>query len=132
MARILLIDDDPDFSEALSPRLQQLGHAVQAVGLAEEGLRLLTVPDSFDLVLVDNKMPRMSGLEFLAALVERGLHVPVILMTSAHNDRTVIQAMNLGAFAYVIKPLASEEMMRELEPALGEALAVTRRARPVQ
>jgi DNA-binding NtrC family response regulator len=131
MARILLIDDEPDFAELLQAALQQLGHEVCYCDRAEEALRLLAGGEKFDLVLLDNRMPRMSGLEFLAALKQRGIHVPVILMTSAHHDGTVIQAMNLGAFGYVIKPLAVPEFLDELEPVIRELLEVTRRPQPV-
>lgn len=132
MARILLIDDDPEFGDALRLQLVQLEHHVQVFDSAEEGLRLLSSPKhGIDLVLVDNKMPRMSGLEFLEALIGRDIRVLVILMTSEHHDQTVIQAMKIGASDYVIKPLAENEIMRELGPALREALEITRRPKAV-
>ena len=132
MSRILLIDDDPDFSALLLRQLEQLGHEVICRDLAEDGLALLVAGDRIDLVLLDNLMPGgMSGLEFLAAAAKHNLSVPVILMTSAHNDRTVIQAMNLGAFAYVIKPLREAEIRDEFEPVIREALTITRRPQPV-
>ena len=133
MARILLIDDDSAFSESLCLQLQKLEHHVRLLDSAEEGLRLLSIEDhGMDLVLVDNKMPRMSGLEFLEALFGRDVLVPVILMTSAHHDQTVIQALKIGAFAYVIKPLVDEEIMEELGTAILEAMEITRRPKAVQ
>src|SRR5262245_43727323 len=131
MARILLVDDDPEFAGYLADRLQGQGHDVHCLDLAEEGLRLLEEGGPFDVVLLDNKMPRMSGLEFLAALQKTDVSVPVILMTSVHNDRTAIQATNLGAFTYVIKPLDEQEIPGELAPALRDALENRRRPHPV-
>src|SRR5262245_39624380 len=132
VARILLIDDERDFADALRGFLAGLGHAVHWLDLAEEGLRLLAADEPFDVVLLDNRMPRMSGLEFLAQLKRTGAAVPVILMTAAHNDRTAIQAINLGAFAYALKPDDDEAGSRdELRRVLDEALEVTRRPRPV-
>jgi len=131
MPSILLIDDDPDFSELLVGELQQLGHEVCWRDLGEDGLQMLAGGEKIDLVLLDNRMPRMSGLELLAASRQRGVCVPVILMTSAHQDQTVIQAMNLGAFGYVIKPLAVADIMAELGPVMREALEITRRPQPV-
>ncbi len=122
MAHILLIDDDPDFSSLLQEQLQH-NHEVRWLALAEEGLELLA-EERYDLVLLDNKMPGMSGLEFLAAAEQRQVSSPIILMTSAHNDRTVIQAVNLGAFAYLIKPLDQDQMLAELEPVICDALRV--------
>jgi DNA-binding NtrC family response regulator len=130
VARILLIDDDLEFSEALCQQLQQQSHEVVCLDLAEEGLHLLS-GDPFDLVLLDNLMPRMSGLEFLKALKDRGKRVPVILMTSATNDHTVIQATKRGAFGYVTKPVAFDDIMSELEPEIRKALEIARRPPPV-
>ncbi len=123
LSRILLIDDDLEFSVALCDQLQQCGHEIESLTLAEDGLRLLAARE-FDLVLLDNLMPRMSGLEFLKALKDQRVRVPVILMTSAPNDHTVIQATKMGAFAYVIKPLAFDAIMPELEPEIRKALEI--------
>src|SRR5262245_17346424 len=105
MARILLIDDDGDFAECLRENLSDRGHDVRWLGLAEDGLRFLASAEKIDLVLLDNKMPGMSGLEFLEALKLGETATPVILMTAAHNDRTVFRALDLGAFAYAVKPM---------------------------
>jgi two-component system nitrogen regulation response regulator GlnG len=121
-----LLDDDIDFSEALRDELRQLGHEVVCLEMAEDGLGLLAAAEKIDLVLLDNLMPRMSGLEFLAALRQRNLDVPVVLMTSAHNDRTAIQATNLGAFDYVLKPRGGEPILGELGPVIPEALKIRR------
>jgi DNA-binding NtrC family response regulator len=130
VARILLIDDDSTFADFLKGELNRQGHAVRWCELAEEGLRLLAAGEPADLVLLDHLMPRMSGLEFLAALKQTGVGLPVILMTGAHNDRTVIQAMNLGAFAYALKP-ATEDDLGDLQQVLHEALAIIDRPQAV-
>ncbi|MBI1913451.1 MAG: sigma-54-dependent Fis family transcriptional regulator, partial [Planctomycetes bacterium] len=131
MARILLIDDDPGFSEILRDSLEGLGHEVRWLDLAEDGLRLLAAGEPVDVVLLDNRMPRMSGLEFLKALQQTDVAVPVVLMTGEHNDRTAIEAINLGAFDYVLKPRSEEDGLGELPRVLEEALEVLRRPRPV-
>jgi DNA-binding NtrC family response regulator len=106
VANILLIDDDPEFGEELHNQVhEQLKHEVLCRDNAEEGLCYLSEnTNAVDLVLLDNLMPRMSGLEFLTGMKERGLRIPVILMTSAYNDGTVIDAIKGGAFKYVTKP----------------------------
>ncbi len=133
MARILLIDDDRDFADFLQHFLAGLGHEVRWFDQAEQGLRLLAAREPFEVVLLDNRMPGMSGLEFLAELKKTDPSTPVILMTGAHNDRTAIQAINLGAHDYVLKPTGDEEeqALNKLRCALEEALALTRRPRPV-
>ena len=133
MVSILLIDDDTDFSETLALKLQQLDHRVQVFDNAEDGLQLLsTKGHGIDLVLVDNRMPNMTGLEFLETLMERDIRVPAILMTSAHHDQTVIQALKVGAFAYVIKPRADDELIDQFGPIILESLEITRRPKAVE
>jgi DNA-binding NtrC family response regulator len=125
MAKILLIDDDVDFSRFLQLHLEQQGHQVQCLERAQHGPEVLG-GEEFDLVLLDNKLPGMSGIEFLTALHQRGLGVPVILMTGHATTNTAIQAMNLGAFDYVIKPLDLEQLIDELEPLISKALELSR------
>jgi DNA-binding NtrC family response regulator len=86
----------------------------------------------FDVVLLDNKMPGMSGIDFLSAKQKLDLDVPVILMTGHSTTDTTIQAMNLGAFDYVVKPLDADALLRELEPLIAEALRLNRPAPDVQ
>src|SRR5438132_11442575 len=124
MANILLIDDDADLTRFLQINLEQSGHRVTCLERAESGPDTLAGGD-FDLVLLDNKMPGMSGIDFLAALQQRGLGIPVILMTGHATTNTAIQAMNLGAFDYVVKPLELDQLVAELEPLLAKALEMS-------
>jgi DNA-binding NtrC family response regulator len=131
VAKILVIDDDPVFLGFLVTQLTAQGHEVCCLEGADEGLDQLTGGRSFDLVLLDNRLPRMSGMEFLSALRAQGFELPVILMTSVHRDQTVIEAMNLGAFSYIIKPLSFADVLGELEPEIQAALTIRRPPRPV-
>src|SRR5947209_8740547 len=97
MARILLIDDDVDLAGELRDALAAVGHLVTTLERAETGPDLLARED-FDAVLLDNKMPGMSGIDFLAALRRREVHIPVILMTGYATADSAIRAVNLGAF----------------------------------
>ncbi len=130
MARILLIDDDEDLRCFLQAELEGRGHAVQNLERAEQGPKVLSGAP-FDLVLIDNKMPGMSGIEFLEALRERGIEVPVILMTGYSTCDTAISAINLGAFDYVIKPDDFQSLFQKLQPLIAEVLAITRPAKDV-
>src|SRR5262249_21727374 len=121
------IDDETAFAEELQQRLAQMGHHAHGEDTGEGALRLLSSGEPFDLILLDNKMPRMSGLEFLEAAGKRGWRVPGILMTSAHQDRTAIEAVRLGAFTYVIKPIDLDDLLAELEPLIEEVMELTRR-----
>lgn len=123
MARILLIDDDADLTALLQEALEEHGHQVVCLERAERGPDLLA-KEEFDLVLLDNKMPGMSGIDFLAALQQREIGIPVILMTGHATADTTIQAVNLGAFDYVIKPIDFGELFDDLQPLIAKALAI--------
>ncbi len=131
MARILLIDDDADLRHFLHAELEAHGHVVECLDRGESGPDLLA-RSPFDLVLLDNKMPGMTGIEFLGALRSRQIEVPIILMTGYSTSETAIHAMNLGAFDYIIKPDDYQTLARELTPLIHDALEITRPAHDVQ
>ena len=120
MARLLIIDDDRDFGQSLKSLLEDRLHVVEYVENASRGLALSR--ESFDAVLLDNRMPGMTGIEFLKVLRETENLVPVILMTNRGTSETVIEAINLGAFDYIEKPLELGLLIDELEPLLLKAL----------
>src|SRR5262249_3138494 len=93
------------------------------LGRAEGGPDVLATGE-FDLVLLDNHLPGLTGLEFMAALQQRDIRLPVILMTNYGNPTTAIQATKLGAYAYVIKPPRLGELFQKLEPLIAEALKI--------
>src|SRR5262249_6694475 len=123
MAQLLLIDDDADLTHFLQHDLEQRGHRVKCLDRAERGPDLLA-SEHFDLVLLDNKMHGMSGIECLAALQQRGLGVPVIVMTGHATTDTAIEATKLGAFDYVVKPMELSELTEELVPLIDKALEI--------
>jgi two-component system NtrC family response regulator/two-component system nitrogen regulation response regulator GlnG len=123
MARILLIDDDTDLADLLRESLEAAGHCVTYLEGAERGLDLLT-EQLFGVVLLDNRMPGMSGIEFLAAMRDRDIRVPVILMTGWADSDTAIQAVKLGAFDYIEKPRDRGKLFAELVPLIDKALQI--------
>jgi DNA-binding NtrC family response regulator len=123
VTRILIIDDDVEFSSFLRASLENGGACVDCLEAAAGAPELLSQTD-YDVVLLDNRMPGLSGIEFLAALKQRDLSVPVILMTGDPTSETAIQAMNLGAFDYIVKPLELDELVAELEPLVARAAAI--------
>ncbi len=123
MARILLIDDNVDLAEALHEALERAGHCVTCLERAAPGPDLLAA-QKFDVVLLDNRMPGMSGIEFLAVLKEREIRVPVIVMTGDADSDTAIQAVNLGAFDYLAKPDDYGALILELIKLIEKALQI--------
>ena len=121
MAKILLIDDDADLRRYLQDALRQRGHEVSCLERAEGGVALLATGE-FDLVLVDENMPGLSGSDFLSVLRKKGLGTPAILMTGYAKVEVVQAAKKLDAFV-VGKPSGGhDEFWKELEPLLADAL----------
>ena len=125
MANILLIDDDTDLAHFLRQELEADGHRVTCLDRAADAPDLLA-RTPFDLVLLDNKMPGMSGIDFLGALQNQTIVVPVILMTGYWTFDTAIEAMDLGAHDYVIKPDDYQALAQELRPLIAKTLELTR------
>jgi DNA-binding NtrC family response regulator len=132
VAKILLIDDDFHLSEFLCADLARHGHEVHSLERAEPAPEVLAAArPPFRLVLLDNNLPGMSGIEFLEALQGRGVRVPVILMTGYDTSDAAIRATKLGAHDYVIKPDDFPSLSVKLEPIIREALAITEPLRQV-
>jgi len=106
--QILIVEDDADLRTNLESLLQDLGHAVVAVSSAEEGLeevkfRSASLP--FDLLLLDVKLPGMSGLEMLKRVRESNPLVSCVMMTAHGNIPDAVEAIQSGALSYLEKPL---------------------------
>ncbi|HPC83554.1 MAG TPA: sigma-54 dependent transcriptional regulator [Thermoanaerobaculaceae bacterium] len=106
MARVLVADDEPSFRELLADILEGAGHEVVAVRDGAEALAALE-RGRFDLVLADQRMPRLDGLELLRRVNERVGRPPVVMLTAFGTIPEAVEAVRLGAADYLTKPLAS-------------------------
>ena len=102
--RVLMVDDDPAVLRAYEKALTRFGWAVQSASDGSEAINLLRV-GSFDAIVSDVSMPKMGGLEFLRAVREHDLDVPVILMTGTPGLDSAMRAVEYGAFRYLLKPV---------------------------
>ena len=103
-ARVLVVDDDPNVQEILREFLSAKGYEVITAGDGAEGLRRVK-EERPHLILLDVRMPKMDGLEVLRQLREIDQTVGVIMVTAVNEEETGRQAMELGAFDYIVKPL---------------------------
>lgn len=117
MAKILIIEDDLTFSQLLEGFLGRHGHTATAVHDVKKSLKLLA-ETSFDLLLVDYRLPDGTGLDVLTQLRESGSPVPVIIMTSFNDVRTAVKSIRMGAFDYITKPVNPDELLMHMENAL--------------
>ena len=126
---VLLVDDEEKTLRALARALRDLGHEVTTTTSSHEAERLLT-SRSFDLLVVDNRMPEKTGLELIRDLVATTTEDerPQIIMMTAHvTVESAIAAMKLGAFDYLQKPFEVEELQVAAQRALGERRLRTER-----
>src|SRR3989338_11645142 len=102
MNTILIVDDEKNVLSSFKKILVQGGYKVFTADNGEEAL-LIAEDQGPDLVVMDIKMPRMTGLEALAKFKKIDPKVPVIIMTAFGTIDTAIEAMRLGAYDYVLK-----------------------------
>ncbi len=113
MARILVADDEEGLREFLSDALEDDGHRVVAAADGEEALRRLRA-QGFDLVITDLKMPGLSGLDLLRRIRAEQPETEVVVMTGFGTVESAVEAMKLGAYDYLQKPISSPRELRLL------------------
>lgn len=123
MATILIVDDDAALSETLAETVRSLGHQARIAASGREALTILA-GKTIDGVLIDLRMPGMDGLEVLARLRERSDPPPVAVLTAHATAANTIEAMRLGAFDHLVKPIGRNDLAR----LLGEMAAVKARS----
>ena len=109
MFHVLVIDDDEQMQFFLNEALSRQGYAVTLKKTAEEGLQALKA-DSADLILLDIRLPGMSGLEAVEEILKIDPRVPIIIITAHGTRDSAIDAIRRGAYDYFTKPFRLEEM----------------------
>ena len=115
---ILLVDDDEGVRRNYAKLLQRLGFAVETAPDGQQAVELLGV-SSFDIIISDLSMPHMDGLQFLRAVRQQDLDIPVVLMTGAPGLETAVAAVEYGAFRYLTKPVDSHELAEVVRRAVS-------------
>ncbi|QDV89402.1 Transcriptional regulatory protein ZraR [Phycisphaerae bacterium RAS2] len=108
--RILIIEDEKLIRWSLLQRFQEEGYAVEEAATADEGLTKLGTA-TFDLVMLDYKLPDRTGLEVLRKIREQDTEIVVLMMTAYSNVENAVEAMRLGAYDYVSKPFKMDALM---------------------
>src|SRR5579864_1390805 len=118
--RILLVEDRDSLRRLLARALADDGYEVAASATGGDAVRLLG-ERAFDLVLTDLKLPDLSGLEVLAASRQAQPRVPVLVLTGFGSVAAAVEAMKLGAYDFLEKPLELPDLSRLVAGALGAA-----------
>ena len=117
MGKILIVDDEKNITSSFKKLLEKEGHNAVIASSAEDGLKIAK-GNVMDLVVMDIRMPGMSGLEAFSKFKEIDNKIPIIIMTAFGTTETAIEAMRLGAYEYIIKPFDIPSMKRLIEKAL--------------
>lgn len=115
--QILIVDDESSQRRVLEYNLQQEGHETHTTASGEEGLEILK-DSPIDVVITDIKMPTMNGVELLSEIKRLYPDVQVILITAYATVESAIEAMKLGAYDYIQKPLNRDELKMAVKKAL--------------
>jgi len=117
LGKILVVDDELELRRVLVESLQRQGYEVTGCGSGDVALAELRARD-FDLLLTDLMMPEMDGLAFLKAALENDPQLVGIVITGQGTIQTAVNAMQIGAFDYVLKPFRLENLLPILSRAL--------------
>ena len=119
MKRILIVDDFPSVRKVLREKLELQGYACQEVENGSEALKAIET-ERFDLVITDNQMPVMTGLQLLQCLAERpkDQRPPAIFVTGRLSDQVAKAAQTAGAWTVMQKPYRDQELISAITRAL--------------
>jgi signal transduction histidine kinase len=118
-AKILVTDDDLATLKTLSANLEDMGYQVTTASNGLEALELIR-KQGFNIIIADIKLPDISGLEILETAQELNPETAVIMITGHASLETAVDAINEGAYAYILKPVAMSELETTLNNALRE------------
>ncbi|MBU2552318.1 MAG: response regulator [Proteobacteria bacterium] len=122
--KVLIVDDDPDFLEALADRMRANGMNVTTSMSAKQAIEM-TATQAFDAVVLDLIMPEMDGLETLEALKKTRPDLQVILLTGHATVTKGIEAMKLGAMDFIEKPADLKTITEKIKKAHARRMIIT-------
>jgi len=122
-AKVLLVDDEVDFLETLSERLEVRGLKVSTATSGEDALANAD-KEEYDLIVLDLSMPGIDGLETLKRIKTRQPEAEIIILTGHGSIRTGIEAMKLGAEDFLQKPVNISELMEKISEAKDKRMLV--------
>jgi len=114
---ILAVDDEETFLTVLQSILSQEGFRLETASDGVQAINLLQTK-SYDLALIDVRMPRVDGIEVLKYIKDHFLDLPVVMLTGISDLKVAVECMKLGAFNYLSKPYSTEELLTVIHHAL--------------
>jgi DNA-binding NtrC family response regulator len=120
--KVLIVDDEERFRKTMRKLLTVEGIEAETAGSAKEGLEKLK-EGAYDVIILDVRMPEMTGVEALAEIRKIDPEAEVIIMTGYASVDTAKEIMKLGAYDYLLKPYEKQELMDRIEAAFDRKLA---------
>jgi FixJ family two-component response regulator len=115
---VYVIDDDASVREALRNLFRSVGLRVEVFGSAPEFLQS-KLPDVASCLILDIRLPRLSGLDFQLDLAKAGIHIPIIFMTGHGDIPMTVRAMKAGAVDFLTKPFRDQDMLDAVTTAIA-------------
>jgi DNA-binding NtrC family response regulator len=121
--KVLLVDDEQDFVEALAERMEARGMNVNSITSAREALKAVE-EETYDAIVLDLQMPEMDGLEVLEAIKEKNPDLQIILLTGHATVEKGVQAMKLGAMDLMEKPADLKALTEKIQQAQANRMVI--------
>ncbi|MBW2108633.1 MAG: sigma-54-dependent Fis family transcriptional regulator [Deltaproteobacteria bacterium] len=117
MEKILIVDDDPEILEVIADILQQAGYEVDQAADGRKAIRRIE-DDFYDLVITDLNLPKVDGMKILRYVVDQSPETMCVILTGYGTIKGSVEAIKMGAFDYISKPVKSDEILIVVEKAL--------------
>ena len=116
--KVFLIDDDDSVREALASIIAEHGLGIQAFSSATQFLESFTSSAKSEVIVLDMKMPGMTGLELQAKLAELQVYIPIIFISGQSHKEEIIQGLKQGANDFLLKPFKFEDLLISIDKCL--------------
>ncbi len=113
-AKILVVDDEPTICSMMKVFLTQIGYQVKTVNSGEDAIATFD-EDPPDMVLLDISMPGMRGIDVLQQMKTQKANCGVIMLSAYGDDQTIQEALDMGAYCYIQKPMELTDLKKQLE-----------------
>jgi FixJ family two-component response regulator len=114
---VFVVDDDASLRRAIKRLVESVGSQVELFGSAQEFLQAKR-PDAPSCLVLDIRLPKISGLEFQRQLTDVGIHIPIIFITGHGDIPMTVRAMKAGAVEFLAKPFRDQDLLDAIQQAL--------------
>lgn len=111
--KILLVEDEPHVATLINKGLTEKGHTVAVAPDGELGLEM-AVSSSFDVIMLDIMLPRLSGMELCRQIRDKKILTPILFLTALGTTENIVAGLNVGGDDYLVKPFKFEELEARL------------------